>query len=192
MKPTLTETDFARAANALAVPVAAVKAVCKVEAPNGGFLHDGQVTILFERHQFSKRTAGRFDTAYPHISNPKAGGYVGGEGEHVRLAQAVRLDRTAALESASWGKFQVMGFNYAAAGFDNLQQFINAMSRSEGEQLDAFVSFIQKDRGGRTWQALKSAVETGDWAPFASLYNGTGYARNQYDVNLAKAFKAMS
>lgn len=192
MKPVLTEDDFTRAANALAVPVAAVKAVCKVEAPNGGFLPDGQVTILFERHQFAGRTGGRFNASHPNVSNPNAGGYVGGEGEHIRLAQAVRLDRKAALESCSWGKFQIMGFNYAAAGFNSLQDFINAVSRSEGEQLDAFVSFIQKDRGGKTWQALKDAVETGDWAPFARLYNGPAYAKNQYDYKLSKAFKALS
>lgn len=193
MKPTLTEADFARAANALAIPVAAIKAVCQVEAPNGGFLPDGQVTILFERHKFSQRTGGRFDRTNPRVSDPVEGGYGPvGQHQHDKLAEAVALDREAALSSTSWGKFQIMGFNYAAAGFATLQDFITAMHESEGRQLNAFVTFIQQDRGGRLWAVLKSAVQTGNWAGFASMYNGSGFARNQYDVKLAKAFKALS
>jgi hypothetical protein len=82
-----------------------------------------------------------------------------------------------------------MGFNYAAAGFATLQAFITAMHESEGRQLDAFVTFIHQDRGGRLWALLKSAVQTGNWTGFASMYNGSGFARNKYDVRLANAYR---
>lgn len=190
MKPVLTEADYARAALALKCPIAAVKAVCAVEAPKGGFLPDGQVTILFERHQFSKLTARAFDADHPDISNPKAGGYKGGAAEHNRLALAARLNRDAALKATSWGKFQIMGFNYEAAGHASLQSFINAMHHSEGAQLDAFVSFVKKDRGGKTWAALTYGYVNNDWREFAKLYNGPAYAINRYDTKLAAAFKA--
>ncbi len=179
----LTEPDFARAAAALSCDVAAVKAVCEVEAPKGGFLPDGRPTILFERHQFSKRTGGKFDAAHPDISNPKPGGYVGGAAEHGRLDRAASLDRDAALKSASWGRFQLMGFNHSTCGHATLQSFINAMYESEGEQLDAFVSFILANPG------LTKAIRAKDWSNLARLYNGANYAINFYDKRLAAAYR---
>lgn len=184
-KPVLTEQDFANAAAQLGCSVAVIKAVCVVEAPRGGFLPSGEPTILFERHQFSKRTGRKFDMGHPHISNPKPGGYKGGLAEHDRLAEAAALDREAALESASWGKFQIMGFNYAPAGFGNLQSFINAMYTSEGRQLDAFVSFIQHE-------GLAVFLRDQRWADFARRYNGANYAINSYDTKLAAAYNELT
>ena len=185
MKPTLSEEDYARAAIALGVRVPEIKTVAEVEAPRGGFLPSGLPTILFERHQFSKRTFGKFDTAYPDISNKKPGGYKGGQAEHLRLDAAANLDRTAALESTSWGKFQIMGFNHVAAGHPTLQGFINAMFSSEGEQLDAFVALL------KTW-GLADELREHRWAAFAERYNGANYAINKYDEKLAAAYRKWS
>jgi len=185
MKPTLTEQDFTDAAATLGCSVAVIKAVCQVEAPNGGFLPSGEPAILFERHQFSKRSGRKFDISHPRISNPKPGGYLGKQAEHTRLAEAVALDRHAALESASWGKFQIMGFNHVPAGFDNLQSFITAMYESEGRQLEAFVSFIR-------YEGLAVFLRDRRWADFARRYNGADFAINSYDVKLAAAYKALT
>lgn len=183
MKPVLTEVDFVRAANVLRCDVAAIRAVCQVEAPGGGFLADGRPRILFERHQFSKRTTGRWDASNPDISNRQRGGYLGGAAEHDRLARAAALDRDAALQSASWGRFQIMGFNHEACGFDTLQAFINAMYRSEGDQLDAFVGFIQSE-------GLADELRDRRWTDFARRYNGPDFAANRYDTKLAAAYAA--
>lgn len=185
MSKTLVPEDFRRAATSLAVDVPCIKAVAQVEAPNGGFLSTGEPTILFERHVFSERTQGRFDATHPHISNPVGGGYGLTAAQHGRLAEAAALDRTAALESASWGKFQIMGFNHVAAGYSELQTFINAMYHSESKQLDAFVSFLKKDRGG----AMQRALQAKEWAVFARLYNGPGYAKHNYDGRLRDAYR---
>ena len=185
MKPKLTEQDFIDAAATLDCSVAVIKAVCQVEAPKGGFLPSGEPTILFERHQFSKRTRYQFDISHPHISNIKPGGYKGGQAEHTRLAEAVALDRDAAMESTSWGKFQIMGFNYAPAGFESLQAFINAMYESEGRQLKAFVAFIQHE-------GLGLFLRSRQWASFAKRYNGANYAINSYDTKLAAAYKVLA
>ena len=184
-KPVLTEQDFIDAAATLGCSVAVIKAVCKVEAPRGGFLPSGEPTILFERHQFSKRTGRKFDMSHPHISNIKPGGYKGGQAEHDRLAEAAALDRHAAMESASWGKFQIMGFNHAPAGFGNLQSFINAMYQSEGRHLEAFVSFIQHE-------GLAVFLRDRRWADFARRYNGANYAINSYDTKMAAAFNELT
>lgn len=186
MKPVLSEDDFKRAAAALRCEVAAVKAVCTVEAPGGGFLPDGRPTILFERHTFSKLTDRRYDAKYPTISSTSPGGYgLGGAFQHERLTLAASLDRDAALKSASWGKFQIMGFNHAAAGHPVLQDFINAMYESEGRQLDAFVAFVKTNR-------LDDELRERRWAAFARGYNGPAYAINRYDTKLAQAYQTFA
>lgn len=181
-KPKLSEADYVRAAASLGVDVAAVKAVCEVEAPGGGFLSTGEPVILFERHKFSQATGGRFDRSHPDISNPKRGGYGKTSAQHGRLARAAELDRNAALKSASWGRFQIMGSNHKAAGHKTLQGFINAMYAGEPEQLDAFVAFIKSDPN------LLRALRSGNWALFAYRYNGPAYAENDYDTKLAAAY----
>ncbi len=186
MNTGLVYMDYLRAAKALRCDVAAVQAVCEVEAPMGGFLPNGQVTILFERHKFSQLTDGRFDDEHPDISNPVAGGYgAAGQHQHDRLARAVALDRDAALKSASWGKFQIMGFNHAAAGFPVLQHFVNAMHDSEAAQLGAFVNFVLHEK-------LDDEMRERRWADFARKYNGPAYKANRYDTKLASAFLKFS
>jgi hypothetical protein len=193
VRPLLTNTDFERAAATLGVPVAAVRAVCEVEAPNGGFDSRDQPRILFEGHVFHRLTGGIYDAKYPTISYPTwtrkfyARGADADErnrGEHDRLDGAVQLRRAAALMSASWGKFQIMGENYALAGHTDLQSFINAMFKDEASQLDAFVQFVMHAGGGKMWKALKAR----DWPEFARRYNGPAYAENQYDTKLSDAF----
>lgn len=184
MKPSLTEQDFKDAADRLGCEVAAIKAVCKVEAPRGGFNPDDTPATLFEGHKFSGFTLGKFDASAPDISYPKWTTKFYGktwEAEQDRLQRAIALNREAALKSASWGKFQIMGFNHELAGFKTLQEFINAMYRSERDQLMAFVSFIQKAN-------LTGALRRLEWKSFARGYNGPSYAANQYDIKLAAAY----
>lgn len=201
MKPQLTLTDFARAALNLGVPTASVRAVETVECPAPGFDTADEPKILFEGHRFSEATNGRFDSTHPAISYPNwtrefyakgPNADVRNRGEHKRLALAVTLDRDAALASASWGKFQIMGFNYALAGFSSLQAFINAMYQSESAQLDAFVNFIQNNKAVKNGKTLHQALKDRDWATFARIYNGPSYKENSYDTKLADAYKKYS
>ena len=114
------------AARKIGCQVAVVRAVIDVES-RGGFLGNNRPKILFERHYFSRLTQGKFDASHPQISNPVWGGYQGGAREYERLAQAMGLDRSAALRSASWGAFQVMGDNYQTCGFDGVEHFGQAV-----------------------------------------------------------------
>lgn len=182
MKPRLTEADFQRAAHQLGVSVNVIKAVTEVEARGRGFDARGEPVILFERHIFSRETGGKYDKTHKDISAKAPGGYGPSSYQHTRLQQAVKLDRTAALRSASWGMFQIMGFNHEPAGHTTLQSFINAMYRSEGDQLDAFVAFVRAGRG------MVTALRAKDWAGFASRYNGPAYRRNAYDEKMATAY----
>jgi LysM repeat protein len=185
---TLTAADWQRAATSLGVDVAAIQAVANVEAPGSGFLADGRPKILFEAAQFGRLTGDRYNASHPNISSAEwdRSLYVGGAGEYDRLAEARALNETAALQAASWGRFQIMGFNHRAAGFDNVQDFVRAMQRGEGQQLDAFVNFIKAD------PAMHRALQNHDWTSFASAYNGPGYAANSYDTKIAAEYARLS
>jgi hypothetical protein len=181
MKTALTDQDFENAANDLGCDVAAVKAVSAVESRGSGFLPDGRPVVLFERHLFSRISKRKYDKSNPDISNPKPGGYEGGKDEWDRLAKAMILDREAALMSASWGKFQILGQNYLVCGFRSVEEFVAAMSEDEANQLSAFVNFV---RGN----GLDDELQRHDWAGFARGYNGASYRKNAYDKKLAAAY----
>jgi len=184
--------DLQRAADVLGVPLAAVRAVNEVESKGAGFLPDGRPKILFERHiMYRQLAAAGHDAAalaraFPNLVNTQRGGYTGGAGEHMRLANAWRIDAACALASASWGVFQIMGFHWERLGFASVQAYSDAMRLSEGMHLDAFVRFIHTDA------ALHRALKAKQWSKFARLYNGQAYKENLYDVKLARAFERYS
>ena len=187
MRPELNDDDFKWASARLGISVPTVKAVAKIEANGGGFMPTGEPKILFEAHIFHRLTQGKYDNSHPDISSAKWDKrlYLGGVEEHKRLERAVKLDREAALQSASWGMFQIMGFNYKQCNYDLLQQFINAMYRSERDHLVAFIEFIRSRK-------LAPLLKAQDWAGFAAKYNGPQFRKNKYDEKLKRAFEEFS
>ena len=183
MKELLKESDFVEAAKLLGCEVAAVKAVAEVESNGGGFLKNGEPKILFEGHYFYDLTNGKYGIS--NISYPKWSSKYYNEDQHKRLQKAIALDRNAALQSASWGKFQVMGKNWKDLGYASIQAFINDMYESEGKHLLAFVRFVKFNK-------LDDELRRLDWAGFAKGYNGPGYAKNKYHTKMATAYKKFS
>lgn len=183
----LTEVDFQAAADLLGVEVACVKAVTHVESSGGGFYASGLPKILFEAHVFARQTAQKYNTSNPNISSPKWNRalYAGGEKEFNRLKMAMTLDESAALRSASWGLFQILGTNYKACGFSSIQEFVIAHVDSEAKQLDAFVKFLKANK-------MDIHLKNKDFAMFAKMYNGPSYAANQYDLKMKAAYEKFS
>lgn len=177
----MTESDIAAAARSIGCSSAIIKAVIAVES-RGGFLPDLRPRILFERHYFSRLTARRHDGSHPDIAQPKPGGYAGGAREYDRLTRAITLDRDAALRSASWGAFQIMGDNCRLCGFAGVEAFVEAMVSGEPAQLRAFIAFLKST-------GLDRALVQRDWVAFAKGYNGPGYRKNRYDTRLAEAYR---
>lgn len=187
----LTQADIEAAAATLGCDVAAIQAVISVESPKGGFLPDGRVVILFERHVMARQLQAAnidpapYEAARPDIVNAKPGGYIGGVGEYGRLAAARQIDETAALCSASWGRFQIMGYHYAALGYASVQDFVADMATGEAAQLRAFVKFVIADK------ELHADLQAHDWTKFAWIYNGPNFAINHYDARLAQAYQSV-
>lgn len=176
----VSEDGFNEAASSLNATTDPAKlwAILAVETRGFGYLPDRRPKILFERHVFHKRTGGRFSAGNPDISNANTGGYVGGAAEYQRLKRAMLLDRRAALESASWGLGQVMGFNATAIGYATVEAMVEEFKASEDKQLDGCAKFITSK------PALKRALDRQDWATVAFFYNGSGFRKNHYDEKL--------
>ncbi len=179
----LRRADFEAVAARLGCEWEAVAAVAEVESgPLGGFGSDGRPVILFERHLFSRKTNSQYDASHPSISNRSPGGYPRSQADRwAQLTEAYGLDPEAALQSASYGRFQVLGQNFGNLGMANAHEYVSKISRSERDQLEAFEGFVRAN-------GLADELQRKDWAGFASRYNGPSYAQNQYDVKMAEAY----
>lgn len=176
----------------ISVEPAALKAVYTVESKGDGFYPSGRCVILFEGHIFYRLYERKYGTTkvqslarqYPSLvyKSWTSKYYYGGDREHQRLEAAKRIDANIAIQSTSWGLFQVMGFNYATAGFNSPEDYVDAMNDSEFEQFNAGCAFISSNK------SMLSALQSKNWPAFAKLYNGPAYAQNSYDSKLNRAY----
>ncbi|EWH00539.1 N-acetylmuramidase domain-containing protein [Halomonas sp. BC04] len=189
----LGQIDLVNAADTLDVDLAAIMAINEVESRGVGFHHggprNGEPVILFERHIMRRRlehhgvNPTELERSHPSLINRSPGGYIGGHREHDRLDKARYLHHQAAIESASWGLFQIMGFHWERLGYVSALAWLDAMRHSESRQLEAFIRFIEADT------ALHRSLRRHDWRDFARRYNGPAFERNDYDTKLAAAFR---
>jgi len=193
MSKKLTEAQIAAQAKALGIEVAALRAVIEVECKGSGFNTDGTPVILFERHVMRQRLIANkrdidlnlISVERPDLCSKSTGAYGLYSAQHGRLNAAAQYHRDSALESASWGIGQVMGYHWKALEYPSLQAFINAMYKDEASQLDAMCRYIKVNN-------LVNALKNKDWKAFARGYNGAAYAKNSYDVKLGNAYKKWS
>lgn len=186
----LTDLQIQLQAKLLGIETAALRAVIEVECKSSGFNADGTPVILFERHVMRQRLiangqskiADQMMIKRPDLCNKTDGGYGLYSAQHGRLNAAAQYHRASALESASWGIGQVMGYHWQSLGYPSLQAFINAMYKDEASQLEAMCRYIKVN-------GLVNALKNKDWKAFARGYNGSAYAKNSYDVKLANAYK---
>lgn len=182
-------SDVVMIAGYLGVEVAVLRAVMAVESRNTGFGPEGRPLILNEPHVFYRELPGgplrqaavKEGLAYKSQGTkpyPKTQ-----EQRYNWLARAMIIDETAALRSCSWGLGQVMGFNHVAAGFSTVQEFVSAMTYSEGAQLYAMARFIVTN-------GLQRKLRAKDWHGFARGYNGKNYKAGGYHTKLADAYAA--
>ena len=122
---------------------------------------------------------------HPDIANGNPGGYGLFSAQYKKLFRAATLDQVAALKSASWGGFQILGENHVACGYATVGAFVEGMLTDEVAHLNAFVGLLTKEPYHA--KTLK-AIQTLDWATFASRYNGPDYKKNAYDTKMAAEY----
>lgn len=196
----LSEKDLFDFAGEYNLELAAVKAVNQIESSGKGFLAFGKPRILFEGHVFWSELKKRNiqpnnflnslsqDVLYEKWTKKY---YRGGEGEYERMEKAANISalpgtKEAAYCSASWGAFQIMGYNYKNLGYNSIDSWVSAMNEHEREHLAAFGKFISiKSISGKK---LIDWLREKNWDKFAEGYNGSGYKKNKYDEKLNTAY----
>lgn len=164
-----------------------VNAVGTVESAGGGFNEQGQPKALYERHYAWKRLR----LIIPLLSNPAPGGYTidadrdGINDSWEKLADMAMRDPIVAFESASFGKFQVMGAWAVKLGYANAIEFAYSMVASEAAHYEALVRYIEVFGGVAKFRALSGNPSA--CRPFAEFYNGP--RQKGYDQRLASAMR---
>jgi N-acetylmuramidase len=175
--------DVPLAAHRLNLPEDAARALVEVEAASSGFDAKGRPKMLFEPHRFyrelgeaKQRIAVNAGLAYrrwgekPYPAD-----------SYPRLEAAIKIDRPAALRSASWGLPQILGSNHKAAGYASVEAMVADFCADEEYHLRAMMAFILSE-------ALDDDLRRLDWAGFARVYNGPAYAKHGYHTKLAAAY----
>lgn len=177
------DIDLPRVGHMIGVGEDEIHAILAVESAGSGFDSKGRVKMLFEPHVFwrllgkglKRDAAAKQGLAYPNWRRdyPKD--------SFPRLIAAMKIDAEVALQSASWGLGQIMGFNHLAAGYASAHDMVAAFADDEDQHLEAMIRFIKANK-------LDDELRRHDWAGFARGYNGPGFAKNGYDKKLAAAF----
>nr|MBI1230115.1 DUF3380 domain-containing protein [Cytophagales bacterium] len=186
----------------LSLPV--VKAIVSVESAGRGHLKDGRAKILFEGHKFWQwlekekmdpklSVKGNEDILYEKWTRAH---YKGGTREYDRLEKAKKLHPKAAVYSASWGLFQILGENIThfikGRGYKDHEEFEARQHESEYYHFLDFLEFIKtkKVRGTPLIDFVSENTNGNyDWERFAFGYNGSEYKVNKYDVKMKAAYE---
>ncbi|MDX2238316.1 MAG: N-acetylmuramidase domain-containing protein, partial [Hyphomonadaceae bacterium] len=169
--PIATQAELAQLAAQYNLEPATLLAVGQVESgPLGGYDANGRPIITFEPHLFSRQTQRRYDVSHPAISSPRWNPALYSrtqDGRWEQLRAAFALDPEAAVSATSWGKFQILGRNFAAVGYGSATEFVAAMAKSEIAQYRSLIAFAIS-------QSLLDDLQRLDFRGFAGGYNGMG------------------
>lgn len=159
-----------------------IQAVASVES-------NGDVNaFLFEPHVFSRITNRRYDISHPDISYPVWDRTKYPKSKVLRQRQfesAIHLEPLKAYEAASWGIFQIMGFNYKTLKYGSALAMATDLKSSIEANVIAFGRMIRH-------MGLIDTLRNHEWDKFARVYNGPGYKLNNYHLKIANAFADVS
>lgn len=188
--PAVSRTEIFNFAARLGGSVKQIQAVAAVESSGGGFLITGHPKILWERHYYWKRLR----VKVPLLSDPSPGGYtMDADNDEMndsweKLCAAAMTNPGWAFESASWGKFQVMGAWWEKLGYPSAIDFAWSMRESEAGHYEALVRYIEVF--GLTDAFRKIDGNPANCTAFARGYNGKG--QKGYDVKIAAEMRRLA
>lgn len=173
MKPELIQIlkDFA---DQYKIDFRILRAILKKESNAAGFYKDGSIKERFEAHIYDGFVK-VIDGSNKHPQLP------GLESEWIKThsIQQIRF------LSTSFGIAQIMGYWYPLLNYKNIYDMTDAWKASEEIQLRDFCLFCLKYNYGKFLIALSKL----DYPSIAKQYNGGGYKKNNYDIDLIKYFK---
>lgn len=170
------EAAIQRMADRIGCDIAAIKAVIEVEASGEWYKPNGSFVRRFEPHHLPA-----------HLQ--KAVGFSGNWRDSLRLTARRRaemflkshaMDAEAACKAASWGAFQIMGFNAHRSGFSGAVAMVQAFEEDIQAQLDAFTNFVFTINAD-------GDIRAHNWTAFARKYNGSGQP-HVYAAKIERAY----
>lgn len=186
----LDDIDLPKIGRLIGVGEDEIHAVMDVESKGTGWDRQNRLIMLFEPHIFHRllranapelvARAEREGVAYRNWGERKYP-----TDSYPNLMIAMGIHREYALQSASWGLGQIMGFNHSAAGFKSAEEMVNRFLQDEEYHLEAMIRFIISS-------GLDDELRRHDWRGFARGYNGSGYEKNQYHTKLAQSYAKWS
>lgn len=190
------DIDLPRIGKQIGVGEDVLHALIEVETRGTGFDKHNRVIMLFEPHVFYKHLRGskRDQAVAQGLAYRSWGEQKYPADSYPRLLKAMLIDEDAALKSCSWGMGQIMGENHVMAGFDTVQAMVQAFADDEDAHLEAMVNFVIATRIDDDLRRIEDRTKRGltvtaaDWVPVVRVYNGTGYARNDYHNRAAAAY----
>ncbi|MEE9375675.1 MAG: N-acetylmuramidase domain-containing protein [Rhizobiaceae bacterium] len=184
-----TKIEIAKIAKRLQIPAAALLAVAEVES-GGRTLAKVQgklePLIRFEGHYFNRFLKGeaKLEARSEGLASGRAGGVKNPRSQVGRwklLNRAIRINRTAALSSVSWGLGQVMGAHWQWLGYGSVDALVAEARSGIVGQVALMARYIEK-------AGLVKALHERDWVAFARRYNGPSFHKNKYDQKIGEAF----
>jgi hypothetical protein len=189
-----------------------LKAVARVESSGEGFYADGFPKVRFEPHHWNKRTGEYLDTMnigalgidegewnamtkeqrikrcrMPYTDSGRGFSRVKTETDRAAFERAHIVNETLAILCTSFGKFQIMGFNFKRCGCESAKQFFLRM-KTDFLQDEMFANFINGDARYRKF-LLMDATTLQSCKEFASAYNGPSNA-DEYGKKIYEAARA--
>jgi N-acetylmuramidase/Putative peptidoglycan binding domain len=185
------ELEIAQSAHSLGIEKEVFEAVIAVESSGKWFasVNGKQEPIIrFEGHYFDRRLTGiaQARARLRGLASPRPGAVKNPTGQSGRwhlLEKASAINRTAALESTSWGIGQVIGAHWKWLGYESIEAFVVEARSGAAGQLNLMARYIEK-------AGLVQALKNRDWSGFAKGYNGPAYVKNNYHLKMALAYTA--
>ena len=142
--------------------------------------------IRFEGHYFDRLVGDgqRARARAKGLASPSMGAVKNPASQAARwemLDKAMAIDRSAALQSVSWGIGQVMGSHWKALGYGSVEDLVAEARSGVAGQVRLMLRFLETN-------GLVGTIRAHDWAGFARAYNGPRYKIHRYDSRIAAAY----
>ncbi|EFO32482.1 peptidoglycan binding domain-containing protein [Roseibium sp. TrichSKD4] len=164
-------------------------AIIQVESGGKAYDSQGRLIILPERHIFYRKLpkglrgqAMRMGLAVKRWSraNYRGLGKAGSDARWELMEDFAKVNEEAALQSASYGGPQIMGFNYKVCGYASVTDFVLAFAENNLNQIDAFIRFLERS-------GLSQDLREADFEAIARRYNGPGQVKH-YAALMRRAY----
>lgn len=191
----LEDIDLPRIGHKIGVGEDIVHATIDVETGGRWTDSKGRLPMLYEPHVAYRNSSGakRAALVKAGLAYPSWGEKPYPKDSYPNFMRAYAIDPDAALKACSWGGPQILGENYALAGFVSPEAMVKAFLADQDQQLEGMINFIIGANLDDELQTLQAKMKRGekitatDCIPFVRGYNGKGYAKNGYHTKYAAA-----